>query len=157
MLMGRSVALLLAVCSACAAEPLPASLVGRWHGKAKIAVNWTTGQDLPVELEIDGQFRVQGKVGDAGFGPSRLKRQPWFMYGLLGNPEFQVCGPLAGALVARDSVTRKSACLILDARGNRLTGAVHSSGSHGFPGWSPETCRRKMWLAAFELALERTE
>jgi predicted DNA-binding protein (UPF0251 family) len=127
--------------------PAPQSavqLIGQWTGSAHIIVNWTQARTLAVQLNIQADGRVSGKVGDASlkggvlgtthpfglvFGvPESSHGQP--PNSLAAEDHFQVTAALDGPLIAAEQVSRDGVIIVFDLKQDQtLQGGLTSTGS----------------------------
>jgi len=119
-------------------------LIGRWAGSTHIVVNWTQAHTLAVQLDIQADGSVSGKVGDAAlkggvlgkthplglvFGvPESAHGQP--PASLAADDQFQVTASLDGPLIAAEQVSRDGVIIVFQlAPDETLHGGLTSTGS----------------------------
>ncbi len=129
-------------------EPF-AALAGCWRGSAEIIMSWCDQKDLPIELRIHPDGRVEGTVGGATLLEARLEHNSGFLVAL-GNSKLVIRGRLEGDIVPAESIRRGAVRLFLDPSedGSELTGGLRTGGSK-FGG------RESMQLTASDLVLRR--
>ena len=134
------------------AAPLRSSaMTGAWSGEARIAVDWTAQRRLPVSLTIDQDDRVSGTIGDAVLRNGRLERNRTAIGRALNlKTDWIIRGDLEGDVIKAEGVRRDAVTLPLNWIEDHFEGAAHTSGSH-LGG------KQTMWIAAFELRLDRVK
>ncbi len=149
-LLGGLVLALVTAWSPGGAEPF-ASLAGCWKGSAEIIMTWCDQKDLPVELLVHPDGRVEGTVGGATLVDARLQHNSGFLVAL-GNTRLVIRAGLEGDLVPAESIRRESLRIFLDPSedGTALTGSLRTDGS-AFGG------KDSMQLTASGLRLHRCE
>jgi hypothetical protein len=119
-------------------------LIGRWAGETNIVVNWTQARTLPVQLDIQSDGSVSGKVGDAQLKEGILGNTHPFglVFGVPEGPRgkppgslaaddhFQVTAKLDGPLIAAEQVRRGGVIVAFSlAQDQTLRGGLTSTGS----------------------------
>jgi hypothetical protein len=124
---------ILAALPACAASPFtpPPELVGHWRGEARIIVTWCEQDTLAVDLTIETDGSVQGRVGDATLAEGRLEANR----GTIGRSlnlktDYIVSARLVGAIVAAEGIAREQVLIPVNHQSGRLVGGLHTSGNH---------------------------
>jgi len=107
-----------------------ARLAGCWRGSAEIIVSWCDQKELPLEIRIHPDGRVEGTVGGATLVEARLEHNSGFLVAL-GNPELVLRAGLEGDIVPAESIRRDTVRLFLDPSkdGIALTGGLRTGGS----------------------------
>ena len=104
-------------------------MVWRREGQAEVFVSWCRQKELPVALTIYEDGTVEGKIGDATLGHSRIEpNRSWLDRALHWRTDYAIRGDLSGAIVAAESITRHRVSILLNFDGSRFTGAVITSG-----------------------------
>jgi len=108
---------------------VPAAVVGDWSGSARIVNDWVEVDELIVELAIDENGRVRGRVGDAVLTEGRLGPNRGGLGRLLRvQTDWIVTGDLEGPLIEAEGIQRRAVKIPLDLEGEELVGGLHSSG-----------------------------
>ena len=119
--------------AACRKAPVapPASMVGRWEGRAEVAVNWCKATELPLTLTIGEDGAVTGKVGDAALANGHVFPNPGrARQGLTLQTSYVIEANLDGPLVAAEGIKRDEICIPVEVdKDGKLTGAFLTSGS----------------------------
>jgi hypothetical protein len=111
-----------------AGDFLTDSMIWQWEGTGKIIVTWCEQDSLPVDIWIDENGIVTGKVGDAEITAGILRLNGVILR-MLGNSRYIIDLELSGPLVEEEQITRSGGKLLLDFENDAFSGGFHSSGS----------------------------
>lgn len=105
---------------------VPAGLVGKWRGKARIPNAWVRQRTLPVELMVDSSGVAEGTIGDARFLRGKLlSARSWFGRALGMGAGYILRGRLEGPVIAAEAITCDStANIAFSLAGNILHGGL---------------------------------
>lgn len=127
----------------------PDALQGKWKGEGNIIVSWCKQRYISLELEIDPDGTVCGRVGDAILKNAVIAPNSGLLV-LLGNPRYAIEATLKGPLVKAESIQRKSLVILLDLKEDALEGGLHTHDSK-FGG------RDTMMFSVTDIRLEKSE
>ena len=102
--------------------------IGTWKGEGKIIVTWCEQKQLAIELQIDSDGNVSGKIGDAHIRHGKIRLNN-IIYRWLGNKKYIIETKLSNYLIKKEKIKRDSIRIFLDFKKPFLTGGFHTSGS----------------------------
>ena len=102
--------------------------IGTWKGEGKIIVTWCEQKQLAIELQIDSDGNVSGKIGDAHIRHGKIRLNN-IIYRWLGNKKYIINTKLLNYLIKKEKIKRDSIRIFLDFKKPFLTGGFHTSGS----------------------------
>ena len=135
------------------ATPEFASLAGAWKGQGEILANWTTTNNLTVNIRIEQDGKVTGTIGDAEIISGRLSVKG--ITRVFIHSDYTIAASLRGPLLKADGIVRKDYNLHLSVEGANLLGFGASDGNDSWPGASRESRIRGAMIQVTRLVLER--
>ena len=107
------------------------AMAGRWEGRARMSVPFSTRSDLAVSLVIAEDGTVSGTVGDATLVGARLATARGAMGRALRiGREYMIEGALSGSLVRSEVMQRGRVVISLDWKNDTFVGELQTSGTH---------------------------
>lgn len=117
------------------AQRADSALVGHWSGRVELTAPIAQQRELGMQLDIQDDGVVTGRIGDALLADAHLYRDLRVKQVLRLGRQFAIDGHLVGPVIRRESVSRELVHLSLDRQGDRLTGYLQTSGAfEGEPG-----------------------
>jgi beta-lactamase regulating signal transducer with metallopeptidase domain/uncharacterized protein YihD (DUF1040 family) len=112
------------------ASDIPAEFVGHWKGQAKIVVNWTKQRYLGIDIAINPDGSVTGRIGDSETKDARFSlKSDLYLKWLKHAQRYIITGQLSGPIIKNEDISRKKFTMGLDITDtNTLEGQVGTSG-----------------------------
>jgi hypothetical protein len=123
------VGLVIADSSSASSQTVLSGMIGRWQGDAHVIVVWCQQTNLPVNLNIQADGTVSGKIGNAALTNGRLRRnRGWLGRKLHIKTDYIITGGLSGPIVPAEHITRSGVKMPLSFRSGNFTGCIHTTG-----------------------------
>lgn len=109
---------------------IPEQFVGHWKGQAKIVVNWTKQRQLGIDITINPDGSVIGRIGDSEIKDARFSlKSDFYLKWLKHTQRYIITGQLSGPIIKSEDISRKKLTIGLDITdANTLKGQVGTSG-----------------------------
>jgi len=127
----------------------PAELQGDWIGDCRVVVDWVERERLELELSVNADGVVTGRVAEARLADAHLRSNRGALGRALGWwTDWIVEGELEGTLLADEGFVARRVTIPFDLREGSIEGGLHAWGDFA-------DGREGGRLSAGELELER--